>query len=141
MTSDNAGLLQGKATLKAIAGVGMGGCLEQDINELVSAMMRRIKSATGSDGVCIFVVGPKENELDVYSLDCQLGTGTFKAYNLNSFADTIATYVLRSGKHWAGTREQLSATFSNELLLTEKLWRRVYAAAFIPPTGLLGHSV
>jgi formate hydrogenlyase transcriptional activator len=118
--SDNAGLLQEKLRSKLLLELAWEAVSNQDINELVSAMMRRIKSATGSDGVCIFVVGPKENELDVYSLDCQLGTGTFKHTTQTPFADTIATYVLRSGKHWAGTREQLSATFSNELLLTEK---------------------
>jgi len=118
--SDNAELLQEKGRSKLLLELAWEAVSNQDINDLVRAMMRRIKSATGSDGICIFVVGPTENELDVYSLDCQLATGTVKETTQTPFAETIATYVLRTGKHWAGTREQVCAIFPNELMLTER---------------------
>ena len=119
----------------------MGGGLDQGINELVQAMMRRIKSATDSDGIGIFVVGQKEKELDVYSLDCQLATGTFKETTQTSFADRIATYVLRTGKHWTGTREQVYATFPNDHVAYREVCASDVCCRLHAASDLLVHSV
>jgi len=118
--SDDSELLKEKGRSRLLLELAWEALSNQDIRELVRAMMKRIKSATNSDGVCIFVVGPKENELDVYALDCQLATNTFKKTSQSPFADTIATHVLRTGKRWAGAREQVYATFPNEPPLTKK---------------------
>src|SRR6185369_15814867 len=41
----------------------------QELRDLVNALMTSIRSALIADGVCIFLRTPKEDELDVYTLD------------------------------------------------------------------------
>src|SRR4029453_315258 len=41
----------------------------QELSDLVNALMTSIRSALIADGVCIFLRSPKKDELDAYSLD------------------------------------------------------------------------
>jgi formate hydrogenlyase transcriptional activator len=91
-----------------------------ELRDLVRAMMMRIKSATDSDSVCILLQRQKESELDLYALDFRSKGRSFNERTLMPLAGTMASYVLSTGKPWAGTHEQACAIFPNDLLLQEQ---------------------
>src|SRR6185369_5157739 len=92
----------------------------QELRDLVNALMTSIRNAFIADGVCIFLRSPKEDELDVYALDSRSEANGFMETTVIPVAGTIASYVLRTGKPWTGTREQACANFQNELLLNDR---------------------
>jgi len=91
-----------------------------ELCDLVNALMTSIRSALIADGVCIFLRSPKEDELNVYALDFRSEASGFKETTAIPLGGTIASYVLRTGKPWTGTREQAGANFQNELLLNDR---------------------
>jgi len=92
----------------------------QELRDLVNALMTSIRSALIADGICIFLGSPKEDELDVYALDAHSQARSFKETTVIPLAGTIASQVLRTGKPWTGTREQAGANFQNELLFIDR---------------------
>ena len=92
----------------------------QELRGLVRAVMTRIKSALDSDGVCILLQRQKEGELDFHALDFRSKGSSFIERTVMPLAGTMASYVLSTGKPWAGTREQACAIFPNDLLLKEQ---------------------
>ncbi|MCM3904153.1 MAG: sigma 54-interacting transcriptional regulator, partial [Pyrinomonadaceae bacterium] len=93
---------------------------KREVRGLVNAIMMRIKSALDADEVCILLQRQKEGELDLYALDFRSEGSSFNERTVMSLAGTIASYVLRTGKPWAGTHEQACAIFPNEPLLKEQ---------------------
>ncbi|MDP9179975.1 MAG: sigma 54-interacting transcriptional regulator, partial [Gemmatimonadota bacterium] len=93
---------------------------KREVPGLVNAIMMRIKSALDSDGVCILLKRQKEGELDLYALDFRSKGSSFNERTVMPLAGTMASYVLSTGKPWAGTREQACAIFPNDLLLKEQ---------------------
>ncbi|MCM3870703.1 MAG: sigma 54-interacting transcriptional regulator, partial [Pyrinomonadaceae bacterium] len=106
----------------------------QEFRGLVRAIMMRIKSAIDSDGVCILLPRQKEGELDLYSLDFRSEGSSFQERTVIPLAGTIASYVLRTGKPWAGTREQACGNFQSQLLLKEQF----STACMLPLSGRNG---
>ena len=106
--------------LKLLLDLAAEAVSNQELRGLVRAIMTRIKSAIDSDGVGIFLQRQKEGELDLYSLDFRSEGNSFQERTVIPLAGTIASYVLRTGKYWAGTREQACANFQSELLLKEQ---------------------
>jgi formate hydrogenlyase transcriptional activator len=102
--------------LKLLLDLATEAVSNRDVRELVNAIMMRIKSALDSDGVCILLQRQKEGELDLYALD----GSSFKERAVMPLVATMASYVLRTGKLWAGTREQARAIFPNDPLLEEQ---------------------
>ena len=92
----------------------------QELRELVRAIMTSIRSATDSDGVCILLQRQKEGELDLYALDFRSEGSNFTERAVMSVVGTIASHVMTTGKLWAGTREQACAISPNEPLLKEQ---------------------
>jgi len=103
----------------------------QELCALVRAIMMRIKSATDSDGVCILLQRQQEGELDLYSLDFRSAVSNQQG-TVVPFDGTIASYVVRTGKFWSGTREQASKSFQSDLLLKEQF----STGCMVPLSGL-----
>ena len=106
--------------LKLLLDLASEAVSNQEVRGLVNAIMMRIKSALDSDGVCILLKRQKEGELDLYALDFRSKGSSFNERTVMPLAGTMASYVLSTGKPWAGTREQACAIFPNDLLLKEQ---------------------
>ena len=106
--------------LKLLLDLATEAVSNRDVRGLVNAIMMRIKSALDSDGVCILLKRQKEGELDLYALDFRSKGSSFNERTVMPLAGTMASYVLSTGKPWAGTREQACAIFPNDLLLKEQ---------------------
>ena len=103
----------------------------QELRDLVRAMMMSIRSAIDSDRVCICLESPNRGELEVYALDGVSEAGSFKAGTSVPLDGTITSHVFQTGKPWVGTREQAAAAFSRQLLFAE----RFSAGCVLPLAG------
>jgi formate hydrogenlyase transcriptional activator len=103
--------------LKLLLELARDGVSKHGVRDLVSAIMANIRSALISDAVCIFLKTPKEDKLDAYELDAQ---SEVKGTTAIPLAGTIASYVLTTGKPWAGTREEACTTFQKQLLFKDQ---------------------
>ena len=106
--------------LKLLLDLSAEAVSNHELRDLVRAVMMKIKSATDSDGVCILLQRQKERALDLYALDFRSEGSDFSKRTVILVAETIANYVLTTGKLWAGTREQAGANFQSEPLLKEQ---------------------
>src|SRR6185295_13072525 len=113
-------LRRDKKRLKLLLELASDAVSNQELHSLVKAIMMRIKSALDSDGVCILLKRQKEGALDLYALDFRSKGSSLNETTLMPLAGTIASYVLGTGKPWAGTREQARALYPNDLLLKEQ---------------------
>ncbi|HEV2826657.1 MAG TPA: sigma 54-interacting transcriptional regulator [Pyrinomonadaceae bacterium] len=124
MTDNSEGLQtelrRDKKRLKLLLDLASDAVSNQKLHELAKAIMTRLKSATDSDGVCILLKRQEEGELDRFALDFRSKGSSLNERTVMPLAGTMASYVLSAGKPWAGTREQASASFPNELLLEEQ---------------------
>ena len=91
----------------------------QELSNLVKAMMQSITSAIDADGVYIFLQSPKGGQLEAHALDFPTRARNFRE-STAPLADTIARQVFQTGKTWIGTGEQACAAFSNHLLFAER---------------------
>jgi len=92
----------------------------QELRDLVRAMMMSIRRAIDADRVCIFLKSPNGDELEIYTLDFPSEAGSFKEGTPVPLAGTITSHVFQTAKPWAGTREQACAVFSRQLLFAER---------------------
>ena len=69
----------------------------QELRDLVRAMMMSIRNAIGSDRVCIFLERPNGGELEVYALDFTSEAWNFKEGTSVPLAGTITSHVFLSG--------------------------------------------
>jgi formate hydrogenlyase transcriptional activator len=124
IVGDNEGvhaeLRREKCRLKLLMELAGEAVSKQELPDLLRAMMMSISSTIDSDRVCIFLGNPKGDELEVYTLDFPTEAGRFNEGATVPLAGTITSYVLQTGKPWAGTREQACAVFSRQLLFAER---------------------
>jgi formate hydrogenlyase transcriptional activator len=106
--------------LKLLLDLANDSISNQELRGLVRAVLMKIHNATDCDHVCIFLQRQKEGDLDLYALDFWPEGSSFNERTLVPLAGTIASYVLTTGKPWAGTREQACENFQNDLLLKEQ---------------------
>jgi formate hydrogenlyase transcriptional activator len=106
--------------LKLLLDLAIEAVSNREVRGLVKAIMMRIKSALDSDEVCILLKRQEEGQLDLYALDFRTKGSNFNEGTVIPLAGTMASYVLSTGKPWAGTREQACAIFPNDLLLKEQ---------------------
>jgi formate hydrogenlyase transcriptional activator len=92
----------------------------QELRDLVRAMMMSIRSAIDADRVCLCLESPNGGELEVYALDFLSEAGSFKAGTFVPLDGTITSHVFQTGKPWVGTRKQACAVFSRQLLFAER---------------------
>jgi formate hydrogenlyase transcriptional activator len=109
-----------KGRLRLLLELAREAVSNQELRELVRAMMMSIRSTIDSDRVCIFLEGPNGGELEVYALDSRSEAGSFKEGTPVPLAGTITGHVFQTGKPWAGTREQACAAFQRQLLFAER---------------------
>ena len=92
----------------------------RELKRLLNVIMTRIRNALDSDLVSILLQRQEVGELDTCALDFRSKGSSFNERTVMSLAGTMAGHVLSTGKSWAGTRQQVSATFPNDLLLQEQ---------------------
>jgi hypothetical protein len=68
----------------------------QELRDLVRAMMMSIRSAIPSDRVCILLERPNGGELEVYALDSRSEAGSFKEGTPVPLAGTITGHVFQT---------------------------------------------
>jgi formate hydrogenlyase transcriptional activator len=106
--------------LKLLLDLATEAVSNREVNGLVNSIMMRIKSALDSDGVFILLKRQKEDELDLHALDFRSKGNSSSERTVMPLAGTMASYILVTGKLWAGTREQACAIFPNDPLLGEQ---------------------
>ena len=124
MTGDNEGvtgeLRREKGRLRLLLDLAGEAVSNQELRDVVRAMMMSMRSAIGSGRVCIFLERPNGDELEVYALDFRSEAGSFKEGTTVPLAGTITGHVFQTGKPWSGTREQACAAFPRQLLFSER---------------------
>jgi formate hydrogenlyase transcriptional activator len=109
-----------KLRLKLLLDLGRAAVSNHDSLDLMRAIMTSIRSALISDGVSIFLKSPNEDELVVYALDFLSGDSSFNQPSVVPLTGTIADYVLKEDRAWAGSREQACESFQNQLLFKQQ---------------------
>ncbi len=69
----------------------------QELRDLVRAMMMSIRRAIDSDRICIFLKSPDGGELEVYALDFASEAGSFKEGPTVPLAGTITSAGVPDG--------------------------------------------
>src|SRR6185295_9303962 len=100
--------------------LGRAAVSNHDSLDLMRAMMTSIRSASISDGVSIFLKSPNEDELVVYALDSLSDGRSFNETTVVPLTGTIADYVLKTDRAWAGSRDQACGNFQNQLLFKQQ---------------------
>jgi formate hydrogenlyase transcriptional activator len=116
----NAELCRERDRLKLLIELTGEAVSNQELRDLVRAMMMSIRRAIDSDRICIFLKSPDGGELEVYALDFASEAGSFKEGPTVPLAGTITSQVFQTGKPWAGTREQACGVFPRQLLFAER---------------------
>ena len=123
LANDNAGvhaeLRREKLRLKLLTELTGEAVANQELRDLVRAMMMSIRGAIDADRVCIFLESPNGGELEVYPLASHSEAGSFNEVAQVPFAGTITSHVFQTGKPWVGTFEQAGAFSSSQLLFAE----------------------
>ena len=129
MSSDNeplrAELRREKERLKLLLALAGQAISNQELHDLIRAIMVSIRSAIPSDGVCVFLAD--KDELEVYELDFRSETGNLKEGIRVALAGAITNCVFRTGKPWVGsfregTRVALAGTIASHVLRTGSPW-------------------
>jgi formate hydrogenlyase transcriptional activator len=109
--------LQGeKARLELLLELTRQTVSNQELRDVVSALMMSIRNGVVCDGVCIYLEAPESGELQVYALDFP-GTADFHDGTVVPLFGTIAGHVVQTAKPWCGSREEACARFPRQLLL------------------------
>ena len=112
----HAGLPREKARLKLLLELTNQTVSNQELGDVVRAVMMTIRSAVQCDGVCIYLESPEGGELQVYALDFPDEAG-FQEGTTIPVSGTIAEHVVQTAKPWSGSREEACAHFPRQLLL------------------------
>src|SRR5215470_229161 len=105
-----------KARLKLLLEVTRQAVSNQELRDVVSAVMISIRNGFPCDGVCICVESPEGGELKVYALDFP-GETDFQEGTVVPLFGTIAGHVIQTSRPWSGSREEAGAHFPRQLLL------------------------
>jgi formate hydrogenlyase transcriptional activator len=109
-------LLREKARLKLLLELTSHTVANQELQDVVRALMVSIRSGVRCDGVCIYLEPPEGGELQVYTLDFP-GTADFQEGTTIPLSGTIAGHVVQTAKPFSCTREEACAQFPRQLLL------------------------
>src|SRR5215471_13370006 len=105
-----------KARLKLLLEVTRQAVSNQELRDVVSAVMLSLRNGVLCDGICIYLESPEGGELQVYALDFP-GGGDFPEGTTIPLSGTIAGHVIQTSKPWSGSREEACAHFPRQLLL------------------------
>jgi formate hydrogenlyase transcriptional activator len=109
-----------QSRLKLLLDLAHAAVSNQDSRDLIRAMMTSIRGALICDGVRIFLKSPNEDQLAVYALDFLSDDSSFNEKTVVPLTGTIADYVLKTDRAWAGTRDQACASFQNQFLFKQQ---------------------
>src|SRR5215813_6206681 len=105
-----------KARLKLLLEVAKQAVSNQELREVVSAVMMSIRNGILCDGACICLKPPDGGELQVYARDFP-DEADFQEGTTIPLFGTIAGQVVRAAMPSSGSREKASVHFTLELLL------------------------
>src|SRR5215813_2495217 len=105
-----------KARLKLLLEVAKQAVSNQELREVVSAVMMSIRNGILCDGACICLKPPDGGELQVYARDFP-DEADFQEGTTIPLFGTIAGHVVQTARPWSGSREEACAHFPRQLLL------------------------
>jgi formate hydrogenlyase transcriptional activator len=114
--SVRAELQREKARLKLLLELASQTVSNQELHDIVRAVMISIRSGIRCDGVCIFLASPEGGELQAYTLDFP-DDAEFQQGSTILVSGTIFEHVLQTAKPWLGGSEEARAHFPGQLLL------------------------
>jgi formate hydrogenlyase transcriptional activator len=113
--SVRAELQREKARLKLLLELANQTVSNQELRDVVRAVMMSIRSGIRCDGVCISLASPEGGELQVYTLDFP-GEAEFQESTAVPVSGTISEHVFQTAKPWSGSCEEARAHFPGQLL-------------------------
>src|SRR5215813_5554201 len=105
-----------KARVKLLLEVAKQAVSNQELRDVVSAVMMSIRNGILCDGACICLKPPDGGELQVYARDFP-DEADFQEGTTIPLFGTIAGQVVRAAMPSSGSREKASVHFTLELLL------------------------
>ena len=105
-----------KARLKLLLEVTRQAVSNQELRDVVSAVMLSLRNGVLCDGVCVYLESPEGGELQVYALDFP-GDADFQEGTTIPLFGTIAGRVLQTARPWCGSREEACTHFPRQRLL------------------------
>jgi formate hydrogenlyase transcriptional activator len=107
-----------KARLKLLLELANQNVSNQELPDVVRAVMMSIRSSVLCDGVCISLACPEGGELQVYALDFP-GEAEFQESTTIPVSGTISEHVFQTTKPWFGSCEEARAHFPGQPLLPQ----------------------
>jgi formate hydrogenlyase transcriptional activator len=108
-----------KAGLKLLLELANQTVSNQELRDVVRAVMMSIRSGIRCDGVCISLASPEGGELQVYTLDFP-GEAEFQESTTIPVSGTISQHVFQTAKPWFGSCEERRAHFPGQLMLPQE---------------------
>ena len=105
-----------KARVKLLLEVAKQAVSNQELRDVVSAVMMSIRNGVLCDGACICLKPPDGGELQVYARDFPDEADFQEGATIPLFG-TIAGHVVQTARPWSGSREEACAHFPRQLLL------------------------
>jgi formate hydrogenlyase transcriptional activator len=107
-----------KARLKLLLELANQTVANQELRDVVRAVMMSIRSGIGCDAVCISLASAEGGEMQVYTLDFP-GEAEFQESTTIPVSGTISEHVFQTTKPWFGSCEEARAHFPGEPLLPQ----------------------
>jgi formate hydrogenlyase transcriptional activator len=107
-----------KARLKLLLELANQTVSNQELRDVVRAVMMSIRSGIRCDGVCISLTSPEGGELQVYALDFP-GEAEAQETTTIPVSGTICEHVFETAQPWFGSCEKARAHFPGQLLLPQ----------------------
>jgi formate hydrogenlyase transcriptional activator len=105
-----------KSRLKLLLELANQNVSNQELRDVVRAVVMRIRSGAQCDGVSICLTSPEGGELQVYALG-HSGEGEFEEGTTIPVSGTITEHVIQTAMPWSGSHEEASARFPGQFLL------------------------
>jgi formate hydrogenlyase transcriptional activator len=107
-----------KARLKLLLELANQTVSNQELPDVVRALMMSIRGSVLCDGVCISLASPEGGEMQVYTLDFP-GEVEFQESTTIPVSGTISEHVFQTAKPWFGSCEEARAHFPGQPLLPQ----------------------
>jgi formate hydrogenlyase transcriptional activator len=104
-----------KDRLKLLLELANQAVSNQELRDVVRAVMMSIRSGIRCDGVCISLASPEGGELQVYTLDFP-GEAEFQESTAIPVSGTISEHVFQTAKPWSGSCEEARSHFPGQFL-------------------------
>src|SRR5215470_6766525 len=115
-SSARAELQREKARLKLLLELAKQAVSNQELRDVLRAVITSIRNGLLCDGVCICLIPSNGGELQVCALDFP-DEADFQEGATIPLSGTIAGHVVQTAKPWCGSREEACTHFPRQLLL------------------------